>query len=281
MTNTRSANRLTHWLAATALALGLAPQAAQAAPAWQINTSGQGASGATAVSTVAVGGVGFVEIIPSASNPTGFTFVEHGAYQLLQSSGSAPFGSQDLTVAYSVSGTGSFLNPLALHFTTGSISLYVDTLFDFGSSAGNFGADNGTLLGSFSVIDGGLAPTGLVSVQARLNKGSLLSGYLFDGNGNDLTSADNVLMQLGVFNQVTIPDPLLVSEIVCGLSGSTGDGCNGHSAFTNTPFAYTVRDGGGVALSTVPEPGSIGLLLAGLGLIPVAARRRRLATKQD
>ena len=102
----------------------------------------------------------------------------------------------------------------------------------------------------------------------------MLAGYLFDANGQDLASADNVLMQLAIYNQPTLPDALLVSEIVCGMAGSTGPGCDG-SAFANTPFAFVVSDGGSLALSSVPEPGSLGLLLAGLGMIPVVAKRRR------
>lgn len=277
MTYFVNTNRFTRWLSRIALTLALAPLAAQATPAWQINTLGTGVSDAVTVSSVTVGGVGFVQIIPDANMPGGFTFLEHGAYQLLSANGSTPFGAQDITVAYTVLGGGNFDNygnMLALQFNSGSINLFVDATFDFASSAGNYGADNGTPLASFSIFGGGVDASRLASVNAQLIQGSLLAGYLFDAKGQDLASADNVLMQLAIYNQPTMPDALLVSEIVCGMAGSSGPGCDG-TPFTNTPLAFVVSDGGSLTLSSVPEPGSIGLLLAGLGMIPIAAKRRR------
>ena len=275
MTNSVNTNRFTRWLSCIGLMLALTPLVAQAAPTWQINTLGTGAIDAVTVSSVTVGGVGYVQIIPDGQG--GFTFFEHGAYQLLSSNGGTPFGTQDITVAYNVLGAGNFDNYgnlLALQFNSGSINLFVDSQFDFATSAGNYGADNGTPLASFSIFSGGVDATRLASVNAQLIQGSLLAGYLFDANGQDLASADNVLMQLAIYNQPTLPDALLVSEIVCGMAGSTGSGCDG-TPFANTPLAFVVRDGGSLTLSSVPEPGSIGLLLAGLGMIPVVAKRRR------
>lgn len=250
------------------LATALFAHTAQAAPDWQINLSGQGIAGATAVSEVQVGGVGFVEILPSS--PTDFTFVEHGAYRL------AMPGAQEITVTYSVIGSGLFANPFALHFNSGSINLFADPGFDFATGAAHYGANNGSFLGSFSIFDGGVANTGMISLSARLDAGSLVSGYFFDAGGNDLANADNVLMQLGVFNETTAPDALLVSEIVCGLAGYAGPGCDG-TPYANSPMAFTVRDGGAISLAAVPEPATSALLIAGLGLIPWAMRRRRPA----
>lgn len=264
MTQGRTANRIKQglWI----LALALTAPIAQAAPAWQINPSGLGVSGATAVSEVTVGGVGFVQRQPTSE--TDFTFTEHGAYRL------ALPGAQEITVVYSVAGNGLFANPFALHFNTGSINLYADPNFDFASATGTYGADNGTPLASFSIFAGGIASNGMVNLSARLDAGTLRSGYLFDAAGNDLANADNVLMQLGVFNQTTTPDALLLSEIVCGLAGYGGAGCNG-SPYVASPFAFTVQDGGQMSLASVPEPATSVLLLAGLGVIPLAARRRR------
>lgn len=265
------AKRLSRLLAG--LALLVATPFAIAAPSWQINPTGQGAAGASAVSSVDVGGVGFVQIIPAGLFTPEFTFIEHGAYQLRQADGS-PFGSRDITVTYAINGSGNFFDPFALSFTGGSIRIFADPVFDFASPTGNYGADNGTLIGSFSVLNGGLAPTGLVSLQARLDPGSLLAGYLFDAAGNDLSTAANVLLDLGVYNQVTKPTALLVEEIVCGLANYGGNDCL-NAPFANSELAYTVADGGTVSLHAVPEPASLGLLLAGLGLIPVGARWRK------
>lgn len=265
-----SAKGLIHHL--SALALLFATPLAVAAPAWQINATGQGAGGATAVSSIDVGGVGFVQVLPAGPFSPDFTFIENGAYQLVQPDGS-PFGAKDITVTYAIGGSGSFINPLALSFTSGVIKLYVDSVFDFATAAGNYGADNGTLLGRFTVLSGGMNATGLVSLQARLDPGTLLAGYLFDAAGNDLSNAANVRLDLGIYNQTTAPTDLLVSEIVCGLANYGGADCL-NAPFANSPLAYTVADGGRVSLSSVPEPASLGLLMAGLGLIPASRRLR-------
>lgn len=274
MTSPRPAKRLSQLLCA--LTLGLSSQFAQATTEWQLNPAGNGLAGASWLSALDVGGVGYVQILPSSTDPTAFNFIEHGAYQALQSDKSTPFGTQDLTITYTVIGSGSLLNPFALSFTSGSINLYADPNFDFASTAGSYGADNGSRIASFSVFGGGLNADGMVSLQASAIAGSLLAGYLFAADGSDLAMRDNVQMNLGVFNQQTTPDSLLVAEVVCGMAGSTGAGCNG-TPFVNTPFAYTVKDGGYATISTVPEPTTVSMLLAGLGLIPIVTRRRRTA----
>lgn len=268
----RIARHLAHLTCALGLTLGI--QSAHAATGWQINPEGLGVAGATAVSAADVGGVGFVQIVPSTTTPGDFTFFEHGAYQLLQTGSTNPFGARDITVSYEVTGVGNFTNPFALNFTSGSIKLFSDANFDFGSANSNYGADNGTAIGSFSVFGGGILNNGLITLQAQLDAGSLLSGYLFDANGNDMTNAAKVLLQLGVYNQTTTPDALLVSEIICGMSGYGGPGCDG-TPFVNSPLAYAVRDGGSVSLTAVPEPASLALLGIALGAIPLARRRAR------
>ena len=252
-----------------ALALVLGTQVAQASPAWQINPSGLGPVGATLVaSQLPAGGVGFVQATPTS--PTTFDFFEYGAYRAVLAGPQA----KEITVTYSVTGSGDFLNPFALHFNTGQIKLFADVNFDFGSSTGVYRADNVISLGSFSVVDGGRMDNGLVRLNAQLDSGTLHSGYLLDGAGRDLSFARAALIELAIFNQVSVPDALVVDEIVCQLSGFAGPGCDG-TPFSNSPFAFTVSDECMIALFSVPEPGSSALMMAGLGLIPLVRRRRR------
>jgi len=271
--------RFTKFIATLAASTTLfAAQGASAAPTWQVNPLGTGPTGAINTSVLDVGGVGFVQIIPSADASGSFQFVEHGAYQLLQPGTGTAFPGADLTVSYSVSGVGSFLDPLALKFTAGSINMFSDINHDFGSDAAHYGADNGTLIARFNVFGGGIDATGLVSVKALIDAGSMLPGYLFSGSGVDLAGSAETSIELGVFNQTTAPDPLLVSEIVCGLAGHTGAGCNDSPAeFVNSPLAFTVRDGGFAAvIAAVPEPETLVLLLSGLiGLRLTVPRPRR------
>lgn len=263
------------WLLAAAIQL--LATCAVASPSWRINPDGTGSEGSIPVTQVAVGGVGFVQIIPSAESPYDFQFIEHGAYQLLQPGSNTPFTGHDLTVSYSVFGSGSFLNPLALHFTSGSISLYSDASYDFATSADHYGVDNGTLVARFGVFDGGVAASGLVTVLAALESDSVFPGYLFTDGGIDLASGGGASMALGVFNQTADPDALLVAGVVCGLAGYTGPGCNpGDAAFANSPLAFTVSDGGFANLiADIPEPGTPFLLFAGLAALAASAGIRR------
>lgn len=250
---------------------------AAAAPVWQINPLGTGASGATTLSAADVGGVGFVQVIPDAEHPGAFQFIERGAYQLLQPGTGTAFSGADLTVSYTASGIGSFLDPTALRFTMGTINLYSDTTYDFGTTTAHYGADNGTPIARFNVFDGGINALGLVSVKAIVEAGSVLAGYLFSEGGADLANSPATWINLGVFNQTTDPDPLLVSEIVCGLVAYAGPGCDGTpTEFANSPLAFTVRDGGFAAvISAVPEPGTIALVLAGLAMLVRASNSRQ------
>jgi len=269
MNKSRLAGHLARSLCALGLAFGV--QVAQAAPAWQINTSGSGLAGATPIATVAeVGGVGFVQVVPHPVTGQ-LSFIENGAYQL-QQSGS---GGQDITVLYSVAGNLSSMGIPS--FTSGSISLFADSNRDFGSAAAIYGANNGTPLASFSVIGGGFISANEIGLQASLDAGSLLRGYLFDGSGRDMIDAAQVTLNLVVKNEKATPDSLEIAEIVCGLSGFPGPGCNGMPFFNADPFFF-VKDGGYVSLSAIPEPGSMALFVAALGGLSLA-RRRRLQTR--
>lgn len=254
-------------------ALALSTHSAFAASDWQINSLGTGAGAASGVSSVNVGGVGYVQLLPSTSDaPFTFTFVENGAYRILAADGS-PFGGNDLTAIYSAVGSGSQIDPSALHMNGGHIDLYSDSNFDFASSEANYGADNGKLIASFNITGGHVADAqGTVAVQATGIAGSFAQGYLFTANGTDMANLSGVQLQLNLANSPIVPSPLVISEIVCGLANA----CPGGSVILS-PAAFTVQDTGTVSISAVPEPESAAMLLAGLGLIAAIARRRRPA----
>lgn len=265
----QSLNRIKHGL--SILALAFSAQSALAADGWQINPLGSGASGASAVSTLNVGGVGFVQMLPDAINPGIFTFIEHGAYQAFSPGSSSPFAGNEITVSYSVSGSGSFLDPSALRLTAGKIELFSDSNRDFGSMATNYGADNGIHIASFDVTYGYPANSqGLVVVNAVGVAGSFAAGYLFNSAGTDLATLSNIQLQLTLFNQQIDADGPMIAGVACGLAKACPEG-----KFAPSPLAFTVQDSGSVSISAVPEPESAAMLLTGLGLLAGVARRRR------
>jgi hypothetical protein len=272
MIEKRSVAQVARWMCI--LATALCTQLAQATPSWQINPSGTGQGAAQTVSMLDIGGSGFVEIQPIANTPF-FQFSEHGAYQVQQPDGT-PFGTTDLTVAYSITGRTSLTDPDGVEFTGGTIDLYADASFDFGTETvnSNYGADNGTHVARFTVFGGGSTAPGQVGVTAKIDPGTLLSGYLFAADGTDLAGRDNVEMYLDVGNVPIDPDAPFVAEVICGLAGWTGPGCDG-TPFVSSDFAFAVHDGGYVAISVVPEPETVSLMLLGLGLLSLSTRRRQ------
>lgn len=253
------------------LAISVSAHSALAASDWQINPLGSGVGDATTVSTLDVGGVGFVQIVPDDA-PTGlFSFIEHGAYQAFAPGGLSPFPDHEITVTYSVSGTGSFSDPGAMRMSAGQIDIYSDAAHDFGSMARNYGADNGTRIATFKLDDGYVANSeGEVIVNATGVAGSFAQGYLFDAAGTDLATLAKVRFQLALFNGPIVPDTAIMTGVVCGLAQACANGLP-----TLSPLAFTVQDSGSVSISAVPEPESAVMLLAGLALIGTVTRRRR------
>jgi hypothetical protein len=252
------------------LAIAVSAQSAVAANDWQINSAGSGVSGATAISTLKVHGVGFVQSLPDDSTPGLYSFMEHGAYRALNTDGTALFGSHEITVTYSVFGV-----PNPLRMSGGRIDLFSDPHPDFGTGPTNYGADNGTRFASFEIFEGYPAnDKGLIVVNARGVAGSFVEGYLFNAAGTDMATLTNVQLQLELSNQPGSWDAPIVAGVVCGIAQACPNG-----PISPSPLAFTVEDRGSVSISAVPEPASSAMLLAGLGLIVAVARHRGQSTR--
>lgn len=251
---------------------------------WVFNPAGTGfAAGTTIHEYLDVNGNAFIEL--NATSASTFNFKEHAAFNILQadSRGSLLYPAGAITATFDAYGSGTFNG--AFTFAGGSIKLYQNpTNGQYGSTAGVFGADLGNNIATFTVtpgggglVDGTGNPTGngQVSVFAKADVGSLLGGYFYRDNGNDLSMENILAFAFTNANPVSKPNltPNLVSEIACQYAGYTGAGC-GTGTYANHPGQdFFVSNNGQFKLADVPEPGSLALF--GIAILGAGAFSRK------
>ena len=257
---------------------------------WVFNPTGGGfANGQVVNEYLDVNGNAFIQLTPTSS--TSFSFVEHAVFNIVQSDGNGQlfpinYAGGNISAVFQATGTGSFNG--AFTFTGGSISIYQNTVNQYGSTTGIYGANLGTEIAKFNVLAGGGGvvdasgrpiSNGQVSVIASADVGALKAGYFFDSKGKDLSTESLLSFAFTNANNVANPAKNLIPELVCEFSGFKGNGC-GKGTYANKPGEYFLfSNNGQFKLATeVPEPGSLALFgIAMLGAGVVARKRANKA----
>ena len=242
---------------------------------WKLDLDGAGGTAPVTINEfIDLTGISYVK--NTFTGPTTFNFTDNGAFNVVTHDGGATFagfsGTRELTAIFSGgTGTGSFAG--GVNFTGGTLKMYSDTALDFatvaGSAVSTYGANNGTLIGTFTLVSGGGAidpvtaiPNGFLSIALKAD--SLLAGYWFDSTGTDLSTIAGLtpplLFAFATTNAsyVANPSQLVKDEIVGELAGGT-------VGYTNIPPNDFVVSNNGQYRLSVPEPGTVALM--GLGLL--------------
>jgi choice-of-anchor C domain-containing protein len=133
--------------------------------------------------------------------------------------------------------------------------------------------------GGYSVDMNG-SDAGTISQSFTLPAGQYTLSFYLAGNPDDGNTTKSVQVSAGDASQMFVFHNADASETSMGWALETltftTDGSTTvtfSSPTSGTPYGAAI---GGVSVSAVPEPGSVGLLLAGLGMIGVMSSRRRV-----
>jgi hypothetical protein len=155
---------------------------------WVLNPTGTGgaAAGQEIRQYLDINGNALIQIAATGGNT--FSFKESGVFSSVQADGMSSnlfpvdFG-RAITAKFSAVGSGTFSDGFS--FSSGTISIYSSGPKAYGTTAGIYGADQGTLIATFNILAGGGgqvdasgAPTtnGQVTVRAQATSWLLLQG---------------------------------------------------------------------------------------------------------
>jgi hypothetical protein len=254
---------------------------------WQFNPDGSGVGGATTINEFTdIVGISYVRAysdparttLLSGSDPAGtpYFFTQNSAFRIDTHDFGAPLGGTRFITALYDGGIGSGTLGGGVTFSAGGVlNFYSDAANNFATSAGIYGANDGTPIGTFTQIAGCQAcfvdPSGLPtgSFAIFFEASSLASGYWFDSLGNELQAGTVLGFATTNASFVRSVPAIVVSEIVDQQSGALGD-------YTNSPSRDFVLSNNGqfrLDAAAIPEPSVPALL--GLGLIGLGFMTRR------
>ena len=218
-----------------------------------------------------------------------FTFNEWGAVAVTGHDGGFPGNwnsySGQVTSLFNTSGAATLGGNIS--YLNGTINVWANGTITYGTSAGIYGANTGTLIGTFEPVTGGgvISPTGVPNgLQTITAQATFLdTGYWIGADGttdlSTLIGGSPMLFGFATTNASVVGNPttLVVNELAGQAAGETYTGClPGAAAPCDGTGKFIIANNGQYRLS-VPEPGSLALFGLSVVLLGAFARRRRMS----